>query len=811
MKLATRAPTGAVVAAPVSVSEAAAPVRALSLLPLLVGLLVLTGAAGLIYQVVWFRVLGQIFGVTVHATSAVLAAFMAGLALGSLVAGRLADRLRRPLRAYGVMELCIGLSGFASLYAFDALQPLFRAVGQATEGAPAQLNAARFALAFAIMLVPTTLMGATLPMVLRSSLARESAVSRNVSLLYAFNTLGAIAGAYVAGFYLIGLFGTGGATLLAAILNLLVGAACLLLDRRIGTGADGGAERTHATNGAAGNGAPRLASRMEAALPPRAARVVLATYAISGGVALAYEVIWTRVLSLVLPQTVYAFALMLCAILSGIALGSWVMEAVIARRAPWLLVYAAFQAAMGTLGILSATVLGHAFGVEALARRLLATDRLLFGSELWFMTLFAFLTVFPAALIMGATFPVATRVYAAGHPDLGRRVGTIYGANVCGAIAGSLLAGLALIPLLGAQRTIWLLGGVNVALGLVAFSTAPLGWSVTRRVGAAAGAVVLAVAAAVVTPDMYRQLFGSQPRGEQVLWFQEGDDATIRVARATAGNLFLYVNSQGQATDAGTGVRFHWALGHLPALLHPSARQMLVVGLGGGATAGAVATHPGVEVTIAELHAGVVEGARLFSHVNFGVLDRPNVRVTVADGRNHLLLTRQTYDVIQGDIIPPGNAGAANLYSADYYRLARNALKPGGMMVQWADASLPEYQWKLLLRTFLSVFPDATLWGLNSSMIVGTQAPLRIDRPLLDARYQSLPPSVLDNLSLIQMGTPDELLKQFVARADELAAYVGPGPIITDRQPSIEYTRTLPGGDRASPERFSHDARAVLR
>ena len=475
----------------------------------LAALLILTGAAGLMYQVVWFRVLGTVFGVTVQAATAVLAAFMAGLAAGSLGVGRIADRLHNPLRSYGLMELFIGASGFGSLYAFEALQPLYRELAAPLEGAPAALAAVRFALAFLIMLVPTTLMGATLPMAVRAAALDAGALSRSVSLLYASNTLGAIAGAFSAGFYLIGLFGTGGTVAIAAALNLLVGAACLVISRRATTPVSGDMSE------------PSVQPEGEP-LPPALARAVLITYGISGAVALAYEVVWTRVLALVLPQTVYAFALMLCAILSGIAAGSWLMERVIARRTSWVLIYALFEAALGLFGILSATALARAYGIEALFRRALGTDRLLFADDLWFMTLFAFITVFPAALFMGATFPVAAKLYGLGHAAVGARIGALYGANVLGAIAGSLLAGLVLIPALGSQGTIWLLGALNLALAVGVLALAGGAASRLVRGAAAAGALIAGSAAALVTPDMYGRLFTTHPRGEQVVWYDEG-------------------------------------------------------------------------------------------------------------------------------------------------------------------------------------------------------------------------------------------------------------------------------------------------
>ncbi|HEV2121611.1 MAG TPA: fused MFS/spermidine synthase, partial [Chloroflexota bacterium] len=273
-------------------------------------LLVLTGAAGLIYQVVWFRVLGLVFGVTVHATSAVLAAFMAGLALGSFAAGRFVDRLRNPLAAYGRLEVLIGLAGLASLPAFDVLQPVYRwLAGNLTDSA-VFLTVIRFVLAFAIMLVPTTFMGSTLPIVVKSSLLRSYGAEQNVSRLYAANTFGAILGTFLAGFLLIGLFGITVATGVAAALNVVVGVGCIAL-------ASGPFRPSSADPPPSANVAQLLATtsgaepvavsaQPQARGESRFTRIVLVAYGISGGLALAYEVVWTRMLGIVFPQTVYA-------------------------------------------------------------------------------------------------------------------------------------------------------------------------------------------------------------------------------------------------------------------------------------------------------------------------------------------------------------------------------------------------------------------------------------------------------------------------------------------------------------------------
>jgi spermidine synthase len=808
-------------------------------------LLVLTGAAGLIYQVVWFRILGLVFGITIHATSAVLAAFMAGLALGSFIAGRRADRLHSPLRTYGVIEVLIGLAGLASLPAFDALQPVYRWVAGNLTESDALLSLIRFVLAFAIMLVPTTLMGATLPIVVKSSLLRSLGAEQNVSLLYAANTTGAILGTFLAGFVLIGLFGLTVATGVAAALNVAVGVGCVALAAGPFRPPVRPSNANHPVTGASDVPADPSAAHAihtQSMPPPTAAapaggvvaevkaeslltRTVLVVYGLSGALALAYEVVWTRMLGLVFPQTVYAFSIMLCAVLAGIAAGSWAISPFVNRRANWAVIFGLLEAAIGIAAVLSLTALAHTYNVELLLRRVLGTDRLLLGG-LSFMSLHAFLTIFPSAFLMGAAFPVAAKLYGDGRPDIGRRLGTIYGANVLGAIAGSLLAGMLFIPLLGSQLTVWLLGASNVLLGLAVLAVAPApvravsthttqrrhgvvpAWLGTRPVLATLCVVLLAGAAAL-TPDVYQRLFANRADGAQLLWRHEGEDTTAMVLREPGGNLVLYTNSQPQARDVAYELAFHRTLGHFAALLHPRPREGLVIGLGGGAAAGAAATYDGLRLTVAELHPGVVEAARQFSHVNYRILDRPNVNLVLADGRNYLLLTRKRYDVIQADIIPPGNAGGANLYAADYYRLARNALADGGLMVQWIDRQLPEYQYKLLLRTFLSAFPHATLW-VDGSIVVGSLGPLRIDPVALEAKFQS--PETRAALEEVGLRSVGDVLERFVAHPHEIAAYVGDGPIITDRHPMIEYGRTLPStSTRPDLSHFSRDVTPTVR
>ncbi|MCS7001491.1 MAG: fused MFS/spermidine synthase, partial [Dehalococcoidia bacterium] len=652
---------------------------ALTLTPVVLGAsLLLTGASGLIYQVVWFRLLGLSFGVTVHATSAVLAAFMAGLALGSLLAARFSDRMRQPLRWYGVAEIVIGVLGLLSLPLLDLLTPLYRALGQLAPNDMTTVSAVRFVLAFGVLLLPTTLMGATLPIVVQGLGKLGDTMDRRVSVLYAANTAGAILGAFLAGFILIGVWGIVAAVAVAATMNIMVGVVWAFIGGRIPA-----------------NSATTTLGRVAAAPTPRDERplsrftsaVILAVYGVSGAVALAYEVVWTRLLSGLFPGTTYSFTLMLCAVLAGIALGSWVIGPFLARRADWVAIFAAIEAGMGVTAVISLLTIANGNVIEGWARRLVGSGPHSVVGEFWFMGGFSALVILPTALLMGMAFPVAAKIYAMGRSEDGARVGRIYGVNTIGAIVGSLAGGLILIPWLGAQHALWLLAVCHFVLGVIVLAVAPT--ALAPKLATAAVSAVVMVAAVLVTPDVYQTLSRTDPRGERMIWHNEGPDATVRVVRSPDGSLILYINSEGQATDHPSTLFYHYHLGHIGPLLHPNPRDILVIGLGGGATPGATALHRSSAIDVVELYHGVVEAARLFDHINYGVLDRPNVTIHVNDGRNFLLMTDKKYDIIEADIIQARNAGSANLYAADYYRLARNALRDDGLMVQWVDDQLP--------------------------------------------------------------------------------------------------------------------------
>ncbi len=823
-------------------------------LPALLCLFTLSGISGLVYEVVWLRYLTLVFGVTIYAVSTVLTVFMGGLALGGYLAGRAADRLPRPLQAYGIIELALAGAALLTPPAFALLNAVYRGIYPALPSDLTLVSLVRFVLACAILLVPTTLMGMTLPVVVRSSLGRSPSVGTSVSLLYACNTAGGIAGAYLAAFVLIGAVGVQATTQAAAALNALVGLSALALDRwapsRQGryhqgeqasawSAAQNGETRKETTQGAtnktkkkdallpvsgpAGPPPSRLGDGEGlAARPPEASRPdadrgvmrwLLGAFFVSGLASLAYQVIWTRILAMFFEATTYAFNLILCTFLLGLAVGSYAIAPLINRRVNWLLVAAILEWAIALTALLSIAAVGRLHDVVDGLRGVPVAEHLVSGEQRA-TALMAFITMFPTTVLLGAAFPIIMKLYAAGGGSraaaaggVGRRLGRAYAANVCGAIAGSWAAGFVLIPLLGTQRSLILLamGSAVVAAGLLR-AAAPARFRVLAPAGAG-----LTLLLALLTPNMYGAIFARF--GDPVLWYEEGLEQTVTILQSpTERRMFL--NGWHQANDSPGMVQFHSLLGELPMLVQPARagaipkRDVLVIGLGGGATAGAAAAFPGASLDVVELSGSVLRGARYFDHVNGGVVGAPNVRLRTDDGRNFLLLTERTYDVVMADVIRPQHAGSAALYSLEYYTLARRALREDGVMIQWIDQRLPENQYKMLLRTFLEAFPYATGWA-DGAFIIGGSRPYALDRRLLAERLAGRAPGAAARSGLAE---PEDVLRLFAATDAELRAYAGAGPIVTDDHPYIEFFRSLPA-DPHPPDvsQFRRDPSGLLR
>lgn len=713
--------------------------------------LVLSGAAALVYQVLWLRLLGLVFGATVIAASTVLASFMAGLALGSALGGRLAEAARRPALAFAAAECVVAACALATPAALGLADSMALAL-QPLQGATATVL--RFVASFLVLAVPTTAMGATFPLLTRSPLARASAVGA----LYAANTAGAVVGALGAGFVLIGTLGIEASFGVAAALN--VGAALTAAALSV-------FERRQVAPAAAEGGDPASAAL------PGVRRATLAVFALSGFTSLALEVAWFRLLVLFVPATAYAFTLMLATVLTGLAAGSGLASLLLRTPRDWRRWIVGLQAALAFAVLASIALLSPLPRAVRLLGPIVAALRgeavlgpALLNEPAPVAAANALLSIFPASLLMGAAFPLGLRLFAerGSGAIAARDVGSFYAANLCGGILGAATAGFVLVPGLGLRGSITLLGALTLA-GAVALAFS--GTGPTARAWTAAAAAGLAFAAAAARlPDPFEVVVARRYPGDRLLWSEEGTQATVTVHERPGVGRMMFLDGYPQAIDSPAMVGVHRRLAELAADLHPAPRHILVIGLGGGATAGALAALPGSTVDVVELSETVVRAAPLFGHVNGEVLGRPNVRVTIGDGRHHLRTVHGRYDVVTADIVQPYLAGAGALYSVEYFRLVRRALAPGGIAVQWIDHQ-GSHRYRLIARTFLDAFPDASLWE-DGTLLVGGRAV----RP--EGRAAA----------------------SYTAGAAGLERFVGEGPLLTDDRPLAEYFLSLPKDDR---------------
>ncbi len=739
----------------------------------------LSGAVSLVYQVLWTRQLGLVFGVTIQAASTVLACFMGGLALGSYLAGRRLNRTARPLRAFALVELGIGICGVIVPWLLGLADGLVVMAAPHVEQTPALGTALRLVLTAVVLTGPATLMGMTYPLLLGAVGRSPDGVRRHASLLYAVNTSGAILGVLASSLWLIPTVGLAATGWTAVAGNLVIAALTAWASRR--TAPD-------ATPAATDTGDSHSATPDTPALSRRARIAVLVVLGLSGTVTLALEIVWFRVLVFFLRPTTYAFACMLLAVLAGLALGSYLVTPWMRRRANWLAVLGVTELLIGLSGLLSAFALVRSQAVLTTLFEMAGGLSHPWDVVLPFLTASA-AAILPTAILLGAAFPIGLVLWTTGGGDpgaSGRRVGELYALNVAGAIVGSLGAGFLLLPAFGAQTSLVAVCVIPIVGGCVLLLLA----TTRRRAVLASVAAVTAFGwAAFSLPDVFRHALAGRYPGYDVVWYEEAAQATVTVAEQN-GRRTLIIDGEHHASTAGSMVGYHRTFGTLGIAVHPDPRQVLVVGLGGGATAGAASILPNTRTTVVELLPPVVRAARWFEVANRGLLDNPNVDFRIADGRYFLKTTRERFDVITADLLLPYQAGAASLYSADYYALAKAALKPGGIMVQWIPPDT-EFQYRLMLRSFLSVFPHVTFW-LDGGIVIGSDTPLRLD-PGAFAVKLAYPSS---QAALVEAGFEsfEALTARYLTDRSRVEAYVGAGPMLTDDVPLTEYFLSMPVG-----------------
>jgi spermidine synthase len=765
------------------------------------GCFFLSGGTGLIYEVLWTRMLGLVFGHTVFAITTVLTAFMAGLGLGSYLFGRLADRQGHPLRLYGFLEAGIGLYALLTPILFSQAEGIYIPLHQSFNLSFAAFSLSQFALTFLILLVPTTLMGATLPVMSRFYVHEIRALGSDVGWLYALNTFGALLGAYTAGFYLIPVFGLRTSLLLAAVTNVGIGVLAIAFDRHLLQ-----IEKEPSESKAEfriSELAPESPPGLPGAPPrPVATWLAVAGLGLSGAASMMYEVTWTRALSLILGSSTYAFSTMLVAFLGGLALGSYLFSRLAGRLRVDTFLFGALQLGIG----LSALAVMPFFDrlPEVFLRAFALSQSPAFVKALQFGI--SVLAMLLPTLFMGATFPCVAQIASSAMRRLARDVGRVYFINTGGAIAGTALAGFVFIPTIGLQPTLNLAVSTNLALALALFVVAgsstwlrrlamipPVLALVTLYLVPAWDAKAMASGVAIYGRNYlswlgkadFREVIGSV---ERLLYYKDGISTTVSVHQR-GDALYLKVNGK---TDASNGRDMHTQLmvGHLPLLFHPDPKRVLVVGLGSGVTAGAVALYPVEAVEVVEIEPAVVEAAGYFAKENRRVLKDPRLRIAIADGRNHLLAWRTQYDVIISEPSNPWLKGIGNLFSLEFYQLAARRLGPEGIICQWIQAyGLYPEDLKMVVKTFRSVFPHTTIWSTQPGdvLLIGSKEPLVLDGALLRLREASLP-GLREDLARLGFPSALSLLADFVLGERDAARYSRHAWLNTDDLPLLEFS-----------------------
>jgi spermidine synthase len=741
---------------------------------LVLAIFVLSGAAGLMYEVVWSRQLVLVFGNTTQAVSTILTGFFGGMAIGSFVGGRLADRVRSPLRLYGLLELVLVVVVVATPVSFRLLHEVYRGVYGSIEGQPLLLALLRFGLAVLALAPATVLMGATLPTLTRQ-LTRERHLSAAFGRLYTANTVGAIFGTLIAGLALIELLGLTGTLFVGAACSGIAGIVAIVLSRETSPEA---AEREPAPLVVPAT--PIAPSQPAPTATGSRPTLALTLAFVSGLTSLGYQVLWTRLLSSGTGNSTYVFTLILAMFLIGIAVGASVFSLVRSRIGRPVGLIAIAQVAVAALAILGLIfVIGRPGPLDPF--RPIESARAIFMPIV--------LVVLPAAAVLGFTFPASSALLGDDPARIAANAGRLLAVNTAGAIVATFAIPFVVIPAVGSPAAVALLALVNVATALAL----ALRSSAVRQWATAAGAAVvgIAIVGALVLPNVIVDPSIARIRDGGATMFESRED---EIASVQAGHL-----SERQLWVTGTSMTLLTVDAKLmpvmPLMLRPRSQTALTVAFGMG-SAYRAALIAGLRTEAIELVPSVPKMFHYFYDDAGAVLANPNGEVIVTDGRNHVELTKERYDIIVTDPPPPiESSGASVISSLEYYQAGHAHLNPGGIMMQWTPYGSTNEEFRAHLRTFHAVFRHvivATGPGGFGFYFLGSDDPMAFDAATI--REVLSRPGVLEDISSA-FDSPEDAIDGWARRIpglvqmtdDEVTTFTGDGPLITDDHPLPEY------------------------
>ncbi len=755
----------------------------------------LSGACGLVYEVVWSREFVLVFGGTTHAVTAVVVSFMGGLALGSVIGGRLVDRSKKdPILIYGVLEGLIGAFALLVPLFVDWAKPILSYSYVNLWDSPFIFNMTRFMVSAAILFPPTLCMGATLPVLLKATLLERERFGLAAGRLYALNTIGAMVGAGLAGFVILPALGNWRTIILAAAINILIFALVFAMRGRFK---------------AKGGGTDVKTPEGEEAKWTNTALLVLFGYCLSGMAALIYQIAWTRSFTMIFGGSTYSFSIILVAYIGGLGFGGALISKWVDSIKKPLLWAGVMEFVIG----LSAIAVIPLFEVVNVKMNYWVAE---YGSASRAMTLLRFgvtfgLLIVPT-LMMGMLLPLIARVVARERSGAGEPMGWVYASNSVGSIIGAFLAGFVLLHFFGVRPTVLFATAASLLIGVLW----TLGSELPRRAATivsstlAGGGIVMILA--MPPPDplvinsgpyiygaVYLSHQGPAHNLRQIMernyilrYFREDAETTVSVlSQRIDEDLVLKINGK---TDATTSLDMttQILLAHVPLILHKDPKKVMVLGLASGVTSGSALKYDLDRLDALELSPAVLEASRFFKDASGLDYEDPRLRIIINDGRNHLALGEDKYDVIISEPSNPWQAGQGIMFTREFYEIMKNSLNPGGVALAWIDVyNMDERTLAMALRTFCSVFPSVTLWEstpMSDYLLFGSNEPLKVSCQSLAAKFEN--EKIRQDLARADVN-PDNLLARFVMNEERIMELVGDGPLQVDDRRQFEFT--MPG------------------
>lgn len=740
-----------------------------------------SGTTGLIYEVVWTRLFTRVMGNTHYSIATVLTMFMAGLAIGSYLGGRWIDKRRQPLLKYAILEGVIGIYCLMIPFMIEWASPLFQMVYQNHADSYNQASLYRFLICGLILIIPTSCMGATLPILSKHVSKDSTFAGRDVGTLYSFNTFGAVLGALLSAFLLMRFWGIWATIWFAAALNIGIALVIYLLFRQNYND-----------------------KHLEVPSPKQEkikfdsnAIMVLLAFGFSGWCALTYQIAWNRILSLLLGSSVYAFSLILTTFILGLALGTIIFSRNLNYINNPLKAFGILQVGIG----LSALMIIPQFGnVPFLNRWVYQNWSMEFASIQWSVFLVIFSLLIIPTFLMGGQFPIVIRLLVKKLDTLGHSVGKVYASNTAGTIIGSFLAGFVLIPSIGVQNTILVAVGLNLLIG-VALLTVSSGLSLNIKLYAIPAILVVSVlygssidswdksiiSSGSYMPYRIKDLSEAEAKANKILFFREGTHTTVTVELSVSGNIFLRVNGKTDASLA-MDMRTQVLSGYLPMFLHRRPKSVLVIGQGSGVTLGAVEQFPIKSVDLVEISSAVIDGSRFFDPFNHEALSDERLKLILADGRNHVALADQKYDVIISEPSNPWISGVGALFTSNFFDLMKKRLNLGGIACIWVHTNMSPLSFKSVTRTFAETFKHVSMWESivgDDYLLIGSESPYKLPY----SKINSLLTNQVRGKDLHNIGihSVKDLMSLLIMNDDRLLEFSKGAPIHTDDNSLLEF------------------------